>query len=63
MLNEINFSYSEGLAVAVKHIFSGAHDTISLQHASLKPKTIHTLMLVKQCLCPASRAIQDILGD
>lgn len=29
-----------GSAVAVKHIFSGGHDTTSLHHASLNPKTI-----------------------
>ncbi|KAG1731486.1 uncharacterized protein EDB91DRAFT_1238927 [Suillus paluster] len=39
-----------GSAVAVEHIFSGGHDTISLQHASLQPNTIRTLMLLKQCL-------------
>lgn len=41
-----------GLAVAVEHIFSGGCDTISLCHANLKPDTIRTLMLVKQCLRP-----------
>ena len=39
-----------GLAVAVECIFSGAHNTISLWCASLKPETTYTLMLVKQLL-------------
>ncbi|KIJ38260.1 hypothetical protein M422DRAFT_259169 [Sphaerobolus stellatus SS14] len=52
-----------GLAVAIEHIFSGSRETISLQRASLKPKTIHTLMLVKQKLKLAHTAVQDILGD
>ncbi|KZP07868.1 hypothetical protein FIBSPDRAFT_914394 [Athelia psychrophila] len=43
---------ARGLAVAVEHIFSGGCDTISLCHANLKPDTIRTLMLVKQCLRP-----------
>jgi hypothetical protein len=43
--------------------FSGGRDTISLCCASLKPKTIWTLMLVKQRLRLACEAIQDILGD
>src|ERR1700732_911245 len=34
-------------------IFSGAHDTISLRCANLKPQTIHALMLFKQHLCLA----------
>ena len=42
-------------------IFSGAHNTISLWCASLEPETIHTIMLVKQCLHLAW-AIQGILG-
>ena len=41
---------SKGSAVAVECIFLGACDTISLRCASLKPETIHTLMLVKQRL-------------
>ena len=49
--------------MAVEHIFSGGRDTISLCCASLKPETIHTLMLVKQCLHLAHTAIHDILGD
>ena len=36
---------------------------ISLRHASLKPETIRTLMIVKQRLRLACTAIQDILGD
>src|ERR1700685_4449914 len=40
----------KGSAVAVEHIFSSTCDTISLRGAILKPETIHTLMLVKQCL-------------
>jgi hypothetical protein len=40
---------SKGSAVAVKHIFSGACDTISM----CKSETIRTLMLVKQRLCLA----------
>src|SRR5271168_1013817 len=39
-----------GSAVAVEHIFSGGHDTISLCRASLKPETIRILMLVKRRL-------------
>ena len=49
--------------MAVKHIFSGGRDTISLRRASLKPETIRTLMLVKQRLRLARTAIRDILGD
>jgi hypothetical protein len=56
-------SISLGSAVAVEHIFSGGRDTISLRHASLKPETIRTLMLVKQRLRLARTAIWDILGD
>jgi hypothetical protein len=65
LLLALNYSsdVSKGLAVAVECIFSGACDSISLQHESLKPKTIHTLMLVKQWLCLAQGAIQDIIGD
>ncbi|KIL54479.1 hypothetical protein M378DRAFT_92477, partial [Amanita muscaria Koide BX008] len=37
-----------GSAVAVERIFSGGRDTISMRRASLKPNTIHSLMLVKQ---------------
>ena len=51
-----------GSAVAVEQIFSGGRDTISLHRASLKPDTIHTLMLVKQHLRLACQAIQDIVG-
>jgi hypothetical protein len=40
----------KGSAVAVEHIFSGGRDTISLRRASLKPETIHVLMLVKKKL-------------
>ncbi|KAJ7327895.1 hypothetical protein DFH08DRAFT_614872, partial [Mycena albidolilacea] len=36
-----------GSAVVVERIFSGGHDTISLQCASLKPDMIRTLMIVK----------------
>jgi len=39
-----------GSAVAVERIFSGGHDTISLQRASLIPDTIRVLMLVKNRL-------------
>src|SRR3984957_1962576 len=52
-----------GSAVAVEHIFSGGHDTISLRRASLNPETIRTLMLVKQRLRLARTAIHDILRD
>ena len=34
----------------MEHIFSGGRDTISLRRASLKPETIHVLMLVKKKL-------------
>jgi len=40
-------SHFIGSAVAVERIFSGGRDTISLRRASLKPKTIQVLMLVK----------------
>ena len=59
--NILNLSF-KGSAVAVKRIFSGGRDTISLCHASLKPKTIRTLMLVKQRLCLAQAAVQEIIG-
>ncbi|KAJ7671779.1 hypothetical protein B0H17DRAFT_948169, partial [Mycena rosella] len=51
-----------GSTVAVEHIFSGGRDTISLRCASLKPKTIRILMLVKQCLRLTRSAVQEILG-
>ena len=51
-----------GSAIAVEWIFSGGRDTISLRRASLKPNTVRTLMLVKQHLCLARQAIQDIVG-
>jgi hypothetical protein len=41
--------------VAVEHIFSGGHDTISLRRASLKPSTIQHLMLIKHRLLLARR--------
>jgi hypothetical protein len=37
-----------GSAVTVERIFLGRRDTISLRCSSLKPETIHTLMLTKQ---------------
>jgi hypothetical protein len=52
-----------GSAVAVECIFSGGHDTISLQRASLKPETIRILMLVKQRLRLARNAVDKALGD
>jgi hypothetical protein len=68
VLNLLNLSkfadcFLVGSAVAVEHIFSGGHDTISLHCTSLDPETIHTLMLVKQCLRLAYTAINDLLGD
>ena len=51
-----------GSVIAIKQIFSGGRDTIALRRASLKPDTIRTLMLVKQRLCLAHEAIQDIVG-
>ena len=39
-----------GSAVAVEHVFSGGHDTISLRRASLRPETIKVPMLVKKQL-------------
>ena len=56
-------SASLGSAVMVERIFSGGHDTISLQRASLKPETIRILMLVKQKLHLACNAAQQALGD
>jgi hAT family C-terminal dimerisation region len=52
---------SPGSAVAVECIFSGGHDTISLQRASLQPETIRTLMLVKQRLRLSRLAIDKAL--
>ena len=53
---------SLGSAVAVERIFSGGRDTILLCRASLKPETIRTLMLVKQCLRLTQEAVKDIVG-
>ena len=53
---------SLGSAVAVERIFSGGRDTILLRRASLKPETIRTLMLVKQCLWLTREAVKDIVG-
>ena len=53
---------SLGSAVAVKRIFSGGRDTISLRRASLKPETIRTLMSVKQRLRLTREAVKDIVG-
>jgi hypothetical protein len=39
-----------GSAVAVECVFSGGHDTISLQCASIWPETIKVLMFVKKKL-------------
>lgn len=36
-----------GSTVAVERVFSGGRDTIGIRHASLKPETVRTLMLVK----------------
>ena len=68
MLNFLNLSkfthgFLVGSAVAVEHIFSGGHDTVSLHRTSLGPETIRTLMLVKQHLRLARTAISDLLGD
>jgi len=52
-----------GSAVAVEHIFSEGHDTISLQRANLKPETIWILMLVKQWLHLARNAVEKVLRD
>ena len=49
-LLNVNLNSSLGSAVAVKRIFSGGRDTISLRRASLQPGTIRTLMMVKQNL-------------
>lgn len=48
--DEFMFTCITGSTVAVKRIFSGGRDTISLQCSSLHLKTIRTLMLVKQRL-------------
>ena len=47
---QLIINYDIGSAVAVKHIFSGGRDTISLRWASLQPETIKVLMLVKKKL-------------
>ena len=50
-LIEVTFSnIYPGSAVAIERIFSGGHNTISLQHASLHADTIWILMLVKKQL-------------
>ena len=49
-LHLIFFPHLPWSAVAVRCIFSGGHDVISLQKACLEPDTICTLMVVKQCL-------------
>ncbi|KAG1780740.1 hypothetical protein EV702DRAFT_964222, partial [Suillus placidus] len=50
-----------GSAVAVERIFSGGRDTVSMRHASLKPETIRTLMLVKAKLRLAHTALKDLV--
>ena len=50
--------HNVGSAVAVKQIFSGGRDTISLHRASLVPNTIQVLMLVKQHFRLACIALQ-----
>ena len=40
-----------GSTIAVECIFSSSRDTISIQHASLQPETIHMLMVLKHHLC------------
>lgn len=50
-----------GSAVAVERIFSGGRDMISLRCTSLKPDTIHILMLVKQRLQLARVEIDKLL--
>ena len=62
-LTVVSLSLIAGCAIAVEHIFSGSRDTISLRRANLNPKTIRTLMLVKQRLRLARTARGDILGD
>src|SRR6202050_4958031 len=52
-----------GSAVAMEHIFSWGHNTISLRKASLKPEIIWILMMVKQRLCLAHNAAKRALGD
>jgi hypothetical protein len=56
-------SFKLGSAVAIEQIFSGGQDTIGLCQASLKPETIHTLMLIKAHLQMAHTAVIEILGD
>ena len=52
-----------GSAVAVEQFFSGGRDMISLRRASLEPKTMWILMLVKQQLHLACNAVDKALGD
>jgi len=47
-----------GSAVAVKRIFSGGRETISLRRASLKPEATRVLMLVKHQLILTRRSVQ-----
>jgi hypothetical protein len=61
--NEAFIEFLPGSAVAVKHIFSGDHDTISLCCASLRAETTQALMVVKAKLQMAHIAIIEIFRD
>ncbi|KAG1906557.1 uncharacterized protein F5891DRAFT_975337 [Suillus fuscotomentosus] len=52
-----------GSAIAVEQVFSGGHNTVSLQRASLKPKTIRILMLVKLGQTDTGLSFEAINGD
>ena len=60
-INNLNVLFVTGSAVAVKRIFSGGCDTISLWHASLKHETIQILMIVKRKLILAQEEIKSKL--
>jgi len=45
LIHALNLTSDIGSAVAIKRIFSGGWETISLHHASLQANTIHILML------------------
>ncbi|KAJ6558311.1 hypothetical protein B0H19DRAFT_1150741 [Mycena capillaripes] len=50
-----------GSAVAIERVLSGARDTISLRHLSLKPDTIQTFMLLKQHLRLKHKVLEDAI--
>jgi hypothetical protein len=60
---ELRLIFGTGSAVAVKRVFSGGRDTISLRRSRLKPETIWTLMVLKHHLCLKRKTLENLVDD